>query len=156
MSFNLNPICCRESLSGLTEAAAEMHLCHSADCSGDWCTESESEFDEIWDKLGQDHARRSPSQKESFVILMFVMLFRILPILLFITVLVFIRDDLGPPVPGLVTDPAEGRGAGGPRLRHPRVHWPGQGVAEMWREPGGAEQSNKETQRQRGTRILGI
>ena len=35
---------------------------------------------------------------------------------------VFIRDDLGPPVPGLVTDPAEGRGAGGPRLRHPRVH----------------------------------
>ena len=63
-----------------------------------------------------------PERELCFVILMFVMLFRIFPILLFITVLVFIRDDLGPPVPGLVTDPAEGRGAGGPRLRHPRVH----------------------------------
>ena len=59
-----------------------------------------------WDlgqKLGQDHARRSPSQRESFVILMFVMLFRILPYTPFHFSSVFIRDDLGPPVPRLVT-----------------------------------------------------
>ena len=78
------------------------------------------------------------------------MLFIILPILLFITVLVFIRDDLGPPVPGLVTDPAEGRGAGGPRLRHPQssLTWTGGcGNVERARGSRAEQQRDPETEK---------
>ena len=58
----------------------------------------------------------------------------------------FPRYDLSPP--GLVTDTA-GEGAGGPSLRHPQSSLTWTGVAEMWRQPGGSEEGNKETKRQR-------